>query len=536
MAVEAAVEPVVRTRSVAGAWTSLGDWRLPLLLAAVLSIVTAIPYVYSYLVQPPGQVFMGFIFLGDDANTYLAKMREGWEGAVAWTNRYTTEPSPPAYLFLFWIALGRLAAILHLSLLLTFHLARVAGAFALLAAGWAFIAHFVEERRARLFAICFLAFGLGLGYMVQALGHPVVLGQRSDTLDWRMPELSAFYSILALPHFTWSAVFQAAGVVLTLRAAEKGSLKLGLLGGLAWLGQASIHPQMPILMGAAVAAALVLRRPSPIGYGAAALAFAIPAPYVAYSYLAFTANPEVVRWTFHSKNGVAPDLFSMLFALAPQILLALPGAWAALKRRSRNDVFLLAWIVFLLAILVLPNPAGDLRRRFFDGIYLLLVVLAARGLYEVLLPRLESARARALVPFAWVAFSTVGSWFLILAPLANATNPMYALTQPQYDALAWLDSQPPGVVLSSPAMGLYIPAYTSDTVYVGHYDETYNYFGKAAAALDAFSGRSDLATFAARNGVRYVLWTRGYGSDTAPAGLGPPEFSEDGVAVFVFRT
>jgi hypothetical protein len=516
--------------------TLRGRWALPLVLGAVLALLTAIPYVYAYLVQPPGQVFMGFIFLGDDANTYLAKMREGWEGAFAWTNRYTTESSPPAYLFLFWIALGRLAAVLHLSLLATFHLARVAGAFALMLAGWAFIELFLEDRRARRFAIFFLAFGLGLGYVVQALGHPVVLGQRSDTLDWRMPELSAFYSILALPHFTWSAVFQAAGVVLTLKAAERGSLRLGLLAGLAWLGQASIHPQMPILMGAAAAVALLVRRPSARGLAAAALAFTIAAPYVAYSYLAYTGNPEVLRWTYHSKNGVAPDLFSMVFALAPQLLLALPGAWLALRRRSRNDLFLLAWIAGLLAILVLPNPAGDLRRRFFDGLYLLLVVLAAQGLYGVLLPRLRSVRAQALVPFAWVTFSTVGSWFLILAPLANAADPIYALSTPRYDTLVWLDSQPPGIVLSSPAMGLYVPAYTPDTVYVGHYDETFDYQAKAQAALDAFSGRTDLRAFAARNHARYVLWTRGFGSDTPPAGLGEPAFSEDGVAVFVLRT
>jgi len=46
-----------------------------------------------------------------------------------------------------------------------------------------------------------------------------------------MPELSAFYSILALPHFTWSVVFQALGVVLTLQAAERGSYRLGALAG-----------------------------------------------------------------------------------------------------------------------------------------------------------------------------------------------------------------------------------------------------------------------------------------------------------------
>ena len=50
---------------------SLGAWRVPLLTGLALAVVTAIPYLYAYAVQPHDQVFMGFFYLGDDANTYL---------------------------------------------------------------------------------------------------------------------------------------------------------------------------------------------------------------------------------------------------------------------------------------------------------------------------------------------------------------------------------------------------------------------------------------------------------------------------------
>src|SRR5437899_6675301 len=130
--------PVVEAQA---ARRGLGDWKLPLITGFVIAIVTAVPYAYAYAVQPHDQVFMGFFYLGDDANTYLAKMRQGWEGAWAWENRYTTEPSPTAYLFMFWILLGHLAALLHLPLILVFHLARVAAAFALMAAAWLFVSH-----------------------------------------------------------------------------------------------------------------------------------------------------------------------------------------------------------------------------------------------------------------------------------------------------------------------------------------------------------------------------------------------------------
>jgi hypothetical protein len=492
-------------------------------MGLVLAAITAVPYLYAYAVQPQGHVFMGFFYLGDDANTYLAKMRQGWEGSWSWQNRYTTEASPAAYLFLFWIALGHLSALLNLPLIVVFHLARVAAAFALMAAAWLFIGHFVASRPARRFAFFFCALGLGLGYVIQALGHPVIFGNTTDTLDWRMPELTAFYSVLALPHFAWSGVFAALGVALTLKAISRGSLWLGVLAGAAWLGQASIHPQMPILMAGATAVALVLKPASKRGWVAAALAFAIPAPYILYSYVAFVGNPEVQRWTFHSKNALPPETVSLLFAIAPQLLLALTGISGALRRRTREDLFLVAWLLLLAAILYLPNPAGDLRRRFLDGVYLPLVVLGAQGMYGAVLPRLRSARAKALIPFSYVAFSTVGAAFLVLAPLAVASQPQYTVSTAEFDGLTWLGRQPTGRVLSMPGVGLYIPAYTPDTVYVGHYDETFDYAAKTQTAFNVLTGNGDLDQFIQANQIRYVVWTSDL-QTAPPQTLGPPAY------------
>src|SRR5260370_27102029 len=132
---------------------------------------------------------------------------------------------------MFWIVLGHTAALTSLPLIVVFLLARVAAAFALMGAGWLFICHFIQDRSARRFAFFFCAVGLGMGYVIQALGHPVIFGNQTDTLDWRMPELTAFYSVLALPHFAWSGVFAALGVMLTLKAIDRGNMWLGVLPG-----------------------------------------------------------------------------------------------------------------------------------------------------------------------------------------------------------------------------------------------------------------------------------------------------------------
>lgn len=506
-------------------------WGQALALGAVLGLVTLVPYLYAWSAAPPGHRFMGFFFLGDDANTYLAKMREGWEGSWRWTNRYSSEGGRGAWFFIFWIFLGHVAAWAHVSLMATFHAARVAGAIALVSAGKLFMDEFVPEARARRWALWFFAIALGCGYVVQALGHPVLFGQETDTLDWRMPELSAFYSILALPHFAWAAALQAAACVFTLRAAERGSLRLGALAGLFWLAESSIHAQMPILLGGAVLVALVARPVSIRGYLAAALAFAIAGPYVAYSYWASSHVPEVLRWSSQWRNNLPPDGFSLAMALLPQLVLAALALPLVLRTRRRADLVLVAWLVLLAAILWLPNPAGNLRRRFFDGLSLPLVALAARGMYEVVLPRLRG-RAVRLVPFATVAFASVGSIFLLLGPMLVSTNPQYTLTTDEVGALDWLAAHPAGVALSTGHLGLYIPAYSPDTAYVGQYSETYNIAAKATDAQAVLTGQVDAGRFSAEHGIRYVVWTRD-ARGGLPEGVGAPVYDTSNAKIYV---
>ena len=144
-------------------------------------------------------------------------------------------------------------------------------------------------------------------------------------------------------------------------------------------------------------------------------------------------------------------------------------------------------------------------------------------MYEVILPRLRSVRARRLVPFSYVSFSTVGSLFLLLAPLAVADQPQYTVTTAEYNGLQWLGGQATGRVLSMPGVGLYVPAYSSDTVYVGHYDETFNYYAKTKTAYDVLTGAADIEQFIRVNEIRYVVWTSDL-KTAPPEALGSPAY------------
>ena len=77
--------------------------------------------------------------------------------------------------------------------------------------------------------------------------------------------------------------------------------------------------------------------------------------------------------------------------------------------------------------------------------------------------------------------------------------------------MAWLSSHhlPQDRVLSSPGVGLYLPADSGVSVYVGHYSETLDYFAKILtedAILHAGTTPDQLRSFFAREGITLLYW------------------------------
>src|SRR5207245_7881151 len=85
--------------------------RFALLLAAVVAIISLLPYLLAYLWTPPGHHFAGFFFIADDATTYLAKMRQGADGSWLWNDPYTRATHRCAILFTLYLHLFHFTAL-----------------------------------------------------------------------------------------------------------------------------------------------------------------------------------------------------------------------------------------------------------------------------------------------------------------------------------------------------------------------------------------------------------------------------------------
>ena len=116
------------------------------------------------MLTPDGWDFAGILVNPLDGHSYLAKMRQGYQGHWRFHLTYTPEPHEGAFIFTFYLALGRLAALTRLTLILVFHLARLAAGFFLLQTAIQFIAEMTPKAKEQRLAFGLMISASGLGW------------------------------------------------------------------------------------------------------------------------------------------------------------------------------------------------------------------------------------------------------------------------------------------------------------------------------------------------------------------------------------
>jgi hypothetical protein len=515
--------------------------RFALILACVVGGISLVPYLLAYLWTPPGHHFAGFFFIADDATTYLAKMRQGAEGSWLWTDPYTSEPHGGVFLFGFYLLFGHLAALLHLPLIAAYHVARLSGAIALVLAADRLVRRLLEPAVHRL-ALALIVLGSGLGFLAQVLGNPSIFGNQLEALDLHLPELSGWYSILAIPHFAWATALIIFALVGLLELAERPHARSLVLTSLALVALTAIHPQMiPVIamIWCAYQGLLIAwgQRPAWRMLIAQALPFAATLPLLAYNAWILFRDPTIAEWARQWRHQ-APGPLSLALSLGVPLVLAIIGMRIAWRRRNRALALMLVWPPLVIALLYLPNLA-NIQRRLLDALYVPLGILAAVGL-QALVVRFKPARARRIRAVLMTAccFSSMIVLAIALRFASGAFSEAY-VSDDAWQAMQWLSShhQPSDRALSSPGAGQLLPAWAGVNVYVGHYSETLDYFQKIRNVAAALQPGANLEGFLQANGISLIYW----GPDEAQTGFHPEDqvylraiFHDDTVTIYRF--
>jgi hypothetical protein len=516
--------------------------RFALVFAAVIAVVSLVPYLLAYLWTPPGHHFAGFFFIADDATTYLAKMRQGADGSWLWNDPYTSEAHGGVFLFGFYLLFGHLAGLLHLPLIAAYHVAGVSGAFALVLASDRLCRRLLAPPLQRV-ALVLVILGSGVGVLAQVAGNPAVFGSRLEALDLHLPELSGWYSILAIPHFAWATALIIVALHGLLEIADRPAWRPILTTSIALVGLTAIHPQMiPVLAIIWSAYQLVLlvwgRRPGWPSLALQAVPFIATIPLLAYNVWILFDDPTIAEWARQWRHQ-APGPISLGLSLGLPLLLGVIGMRVAWRRRDQGLALLLVWPPLVFLLLYLPNIA-NIQRRLLDALYVPLGILAAVGLQEVV-RRLKPSSARrvraALLTIACLSSAIV---LAIALRFASGAFPEVYISTDAWQAMQWLSlhHQSGDRALSSPQAGQLLPAWSGISVYVGHYSETLDYFKKIATVrtvLRPNASASDVEAFCRANGISLLYW----GPDEAATGYQPggqpflqPIYDHGSVAIY----
>lgn len=244
----------------------------------------------------------------------------------------------------------------------------------------------------------------------------------------------------------------------------------------------------------------------------------LPLAAIALPLLYYLILPKIDAGWATASRASGPYLPSIpllgwLTTFGPVVLASIPG-WRT-RATSDRQLLLRLWPIAVLITFV-AVPTG--KYEAFAGVSVPLALLAVQGWRRVLERRRLAGRNPRVLRFLVTAgvvvlvFGAAPSTAWLLTNRRLAIQAVAELDRPDANALDYLARQPRGGVLSSAKVGIWVPALTDDSTYVGQFVWTpqwprrLNYVSR----LFDYPGKPPLSPAAAlalieQPGVRYVL-------------------------------
>ncbi|MCX6356073.1 MAG: hypothetical protein NTZ78_14405 [Candidatus Aureabacteria bacterium] len=492
---------------------------------AVVGIVF-IPYVWGYLHVPPGMVYMGFADHPYDQNSYLSRIQQASEGKFFIRRDFTLEPQRPLFFNPFTWTLGVIAGVTGLTPLAVYY-----GALAFYALllfyiiNW-FIRIFVADPRQRVFAFALCAFSSGLCWLVPLRQWEVLLKKYNMVpIDYWIAETITFETVFSFPQFSLTAALMLLGFGFLIKALRGSLVKNSICGGLAIFALSFVHTVDMVTVAVVLAVYtvvvfLMFKRDGVRTLGAVALLSLVALPAFGYMLYLFRTEPVFIQWS--KEKFISPHFLSYIIGYGIVLFLAVPELVRIFREGSRDDWFLAVWVI---AVAVLLYAPVSFQRRLSTAVHIPLCILAARATFRYVLPSLLGGLWPRGEPSGQrrdaAGVCILVALFLIMVP-ANIVkissciadtrrNPLeYYLYEADLEAMRWMreNHNEDAAILSTYKSGLYLPAYTGNRVYVGHWSETLNFNEKAATAERVlYSGKeADAREFLKEHKIDYIYF------------------------------
>jgi hypothetical protein len=439
---------------------------------------------------------------------------------------FTQNPGSGAYIFLFYILLGHIARLLNISNLLFFHITRVLMSLFFLVVLSKFckkISFFTPGLETKIFALAVM--GSGVGWLLLASGM--------IPSDLWVAEAYPFLSCYVNPHFPLGLA-----LILLIFLGIKTSNKYlnAIFIALVSLLLSIVLPFGVVLVLVVLLALNIWNYLEKREISLTLLwVFIGGMPMIFYELWVIYSDPVFAAWNAQNITPT-PGLLDLVFSFSPAFLLSIWGVKKSLQSSKNEPVrLMLAWFLTGLVIILLPV---SIQRRFILGFFIPVSYMAIIGL-EDLLANLKQ-KNKLLQPMFWGIIPISNIIVLCLGMFGIISHsPNYYLTQGEFKSIEWINQNTPGnsLILSSPEMGLYIPAQTGRRVLYGHPYETVNAVSEKNNVINFYKGTLSpvqMEDFLQNRKVDYLVLgplEKHYGNITIPGNY-PLVYSNNEVAIY----
>jgi hypothetical protein len=449
------------------------EFSIAITFSILVALLTLVPYVIAnFLVEPTG-VFSGFLINPKDGFSYLAKIRQGYEGQWLFHLPYTVKPGEGTFIFVYFLFLGHLSRWLGIPAIYLYHLVRVLGSVLMFSTAFLLIARFVKNQFPRWWAFSIILLGGGLGWLALPFG---LLAS-----DLWIVESIPFLTAYANAHFPL-----ATGLFLILvlfMLSNNGSILIRMASiFLVSTLLAAIQPFTMITLLIFLSLWLLWetwiesKNHESMENGIrkkwlAFLAIIIGAsPWVIYDYWITLQHTEIAAWNAQNITP-SPPMIDYLFGFGCVLAIAIFGLLRGTFKNSRALRLLMVWVVAQAFLLYAPF---GLQRRLSMGLYFPLVIMAVLTLNELI----KNKRKLRFAFLLLLLLSIPSNLVVIGSGIAGVMkmDPMVVLDRSELEAYQWLSSNADQgkIVLAGPRAGNRIPAFANLRVFYGHPFETTN--------------------------------------------------------------
>lgn len=443
--------------------------RFVILVSVGLCMVTSLPYAVGRLTRIPGKSFSGVLVHSLDFNNYFAYANQSAEGRWIFRNPMTAEPHSSVFFNLEWLAMGKIAAGMHVSLATALDILRLICLFLMCFGVYWLSSFLLRSTLARKSALVAIMTGGGFGW-IAALHLVNIPVNSSYFLDLTNANLFPFYWALKLPHFLISECLVVLGFCFFLRGEHDLKRRDFVAAGVCYITAGACRPYDMLFAMTVTLLYLAVSwwRRSEKVTAVRLLPALMCMPALAYFDWIFKLHPVFKWWSL--PGNPAPALWLLMLGYGLSFLLWLTAAWLVRRRQLTGPQEFTFCCLFTALSLAYGHRFLHFSFQFSTNILVPMVLIGFAGLEDWISrfvarhPHARKAIAALLILNCLTSISLTAQAMLL------ARKGDFHVDSQLIESFSWLDSHshPNDVVFADFDLSSQIPQYTKDVVFCGY--------------------------------------------------------------------